>query len=230
LNLPAETQLQAVSCWSPVACTVVGSNGEAPYLWGASPLVERWNGKRWSRQQAPVAGAAALYGVSCSSATVCTAVGSHIATNGTPLLAMRWNGRTWSVQQTPEPPPGWAGRLSSVSCPSPTACTAVGELGRLVDLHAPVVWRWDGRRWKAYPPTELPPSFAFGRVSCASAASCVALGSPASRWNGKRWLTQSLVADNGVSCPTPTTCTVVGWYRNAAGDELTLVERWNASR
>jgi hypothetical protein len=38
---------------------------------------------------------------------------------------MRWNGSSWALQSTPSTP-GGASELFGVSCPSATACTAVG--------------------------------------------------------------------------------------------------------
>jgi hypothetical protein len=81
-----------VSCASATACTAVGdyNNGTTGVT-----LAERWNGSTWSIQPTPnPAGApvSLLNGVSCASATACTAVGGY--NNGTAgvTLAERWNG------------------------------------------------------------------------------------------------------------------------------------------
>lgn len=57
-------ELDGVSCASRNACTAVGYT------------VERWNGRRWSIQQAPTPGNRHFTAVSCPSTTACTAVGS----------------------------------------------------------------------------------------------------------------------------------------------------------
>ena len=56
-------------------------------------------------------------------------------------------------------------------------------------------------------------------------------------WNGTKWSIQSAPHPagalfsqlNGVSCPLAGACTAVGFYQNAGGGRLTLVERWNGS-
>ena len=62
-----------------------------------------------------------LYGVSCISASACTAVGN----SGSGTLIESWDGTGWSV--VPSPSPSATGDwLSGVSCVSAAACMAVG--------------------------------------------------------------------------------------------------------
>ena len=70
-----------------------------------------------------------LTGVSCTSATVCTAVGNYTTTTTNKVtLAERWNGRTWKVQPTPIPPDAYQqSYLEGISCTAATKCTAVGH-------------------------------------------------------------------------------------------------------
>jgi hypothetical protein len=42
-------------------------------------------------------------------------------------LAERWNGSSWAIQSTPNPTGARSNILYGVSCPSTTACTAVGD-------------------------------------------------------------------------------------------------------
>ena len=68
-----------------------------------------------------------LSGVSCTSASACTAVGDYTNTTGTRVtLAERWNGTSWTIQSTPNPTGAKGSSLSGVSCTSASACTAVG--------------------------------------------------------------------------------------------------------
>ncbi len=97
--------LNAVSCTSPTACTAVGSE------------VDRWDGRRWSVQSAPI-GIDALSAVSCPSTNACTAVGSRSYT---------WNGQQWSSLAIPRPAHVKAAALGSVSCTSRESCVAVGS-------------------------------------------------------------------------------------------------------
>lgn len=129
--------IDAVSCSSPAACTAVGS--AAP---GAPPAaaVERWNGTAWLAQQpgpnpAGTAGIQ-LSGVSCATATACTAVGSYSRSDGAVRAIIEsWTGGTWV--RVP-PPTKVISQLASVSCSSATACTAVGEQAHGSN-HAPLV-------------------------------------------------------------------------------------------
>src|SRR5262249_44337171 len=93
------------------------------------PLAERWDGTSWSLQQAPApAGSqgAFLAGVSCPSATSCTAVGGYQANSVPRTLAEAWDGSSWSVQPTANPAGADESALSAVICRSAGACSAVG--------------------------------------------------------------------------------------------------------
>src|SRR5690242_15945107 len=92
-----------------------------------------------------------LSAVSCTSGRACTAVGSHAASlssTGFPL-AERWNGTHWRIQRTVLPAGANSGGLSGVSCPSATACTAVGSTpGKTPDTSANLAEAWNGTRWR----------------------------------------------------------------------------------
>jgi hypothetical protein len=119
------------SCTSATSCTAIGDSSTSA---GAVTLAERWNGTAWTVQTTPNPGSAegtysTLEGVSCTSATACTAVGSSnpIATGLTATLAERWNGTAWSIQATPNPSGAETSELNEVSCPSDSACAAAGQ-------------------------------------------------------------------------------------------------------
>jgi len=107
----------SVSCATRSACMAT---------WGDQfrALAQWWNGTTW--RKAPLAGPSngSILGVSCPSATSCTAVGS---------LIENWNGQRWSIETPPIPGLGHAS-LNDVSCTSPTVCTAVGFSTRLVNI------------------------------------------------------------------------------------------------
>src|SRR5690242_15468802 len=129
----AINELSAVSCTSGRACTAVGSHAASLSSTGF-PLAERWNGTRWRIQPTKLptgAKSAGLAGVSCPSATACTAVGSTPGTtpDTSVNLAESWNGTSWRVQAVPAPKGSTSSLLSGVSCTSPNACTAVGNYG-----------------------------------------------------------------------------------------------------
>jgi hypothetical protein len=98
--------LSAVSCVAAPGsdCTAVGyySNGSAFLSYSVG-----WNGTGWAVHKTPEpAGSTAgdLAGVSCRSATACTAVGSVTNSSGVPVtLAEGWNGTKWTIEPTPVP-------------------------------------------------------------------------------------------------------------------------------
>ena len=93
------------------------------------PLASAAAASGWSIQHTPnPAGGSGsiLNGVSCTSASACTAVGDSSNGTATVTLAERWNGTRWSIQTTPNPAGGSNSMLNGVSCASATACTAVG--------------------------------------------------------------------------------------------------------
>jgi hypothetical protein len=74
-------EFSAVSCSSATACTAVGSRAASLSSPGFT-LAERWNGMSWRIQHTILPNGAAsttFTGVSCASATACTAVGAPSA-------------------------------------------------------------------------------------------------------------------------------------------------------
>ncbi len=237
--------LYGTSCSSQTACTAVG------YYINSSgtkvALGERWNGTEWSVQSAlnPTgAKESKLRSVSCTSATICVAVGSYYTktTGGIPermTLAERWNGTEWSIQSTPNPVGAKYSevRLQSVSCTSSSACTAVGsyyskETEGIPEGLTTLAERWNGTEWaiQSTPTLTGAKQSELQGVSCASTEACVAVGGAtvtagkvglSERWNGKEWSSTEIaaVADlEGVSCTTSEACTAVKGL---------AAERWN---
>jgi hypothetical protein len=135
-NTPTANYLQGVSCTAASACIAVGyATGSAL---NGTTLVEQWNGSNWSiiPSPSPVVGSDAynsdsLSGISCTSASACTAVGRFSstanpargpATSG-PLVE-QWDGTAWSVVASPSQA---GGLLAGVTCSSASTCTAVGS-------------------------------------------------------------------------------------------------------
>jgi hypothetical protein len=132
----SDGELYGVSCVSAHACVSVG----ASYDFGGKREVtqaEHFDGSSGTLEPTPdtTHPANALYGVSCFSASACTAVGE--SWDGYPgtvarevTLAERWNGHHWTLQPTPNPeisPGRFDGDLGGVSCPTPHTCIAVGS-------------------------------------------------------------------------------------------------------
>ena len=229
----AVSGLFGVACTSASACMAVGASTTAAGT--ARALAERWNGTRWTIQPTPnpPQGGGFLNGVSCTSASACTAVGTSNA--GT--LAERWNGTRWTIQPTPNPAQGGGG-FSGVSCMSASACTAVGgsSAGTLAE-------RWNGTRWTIQPtPNPAQGGGFLTSVACASASACTAVGvsnagTLAEGWNGTTWRIQPTPTParaqfaflNTVACTSPSACTAAGAYINSSGAFQTLAEHWNGT-
>jgi hypothetical protein len=189
-----------------------------------------------------------LNGVSCTSASACTAVGDDYPSAHTEVtLAERWNGKAWAIQATPNPSGATHSELEAVSCTparetSASACTAVGYYYN--SKVSPILAeRWNGKAWAIQATPAGIQGYELG-VSCTSASACTAVGyyvnsagnvvTLAERWNGKAWAIQATPNPvtsysylDGVSCPSASVCTAVGYYDNTAGYTQTLAERWN---
>jgi hypothetical protein len=239
------TSLQGVSCPTANRCVAVGVYYRPAGRYTVPlTLAEHWDGSNWTVKPTPSpSGDVFVRGVSCSSADACTAVG-HL-TNGGPEvpLAVRWNGSAWLLQSTPTAPGTVASRLEGVSCPTQLLCTAVGTTQTSTTSKA-LVERWSAGAW-AVQPSPSPssgPSQLLG-VSCPTASLCTAVGlystSPignettlAERWNGSKWMGEPMRTPAGglggrswgVSCPTDTACTAVGWWAVQAGALRTLAQ------
>jgi chitodextrinase len=144
-----DSWLSAVSCSATNACTAVG--GYDYGVNGTATLALRWNGSSWAVQSTPNPGPrsdAQLYGVSCATATACTAVGYYRIGYTDVALAERWDGSSWTAQFPPTPEE--EGSLGDVSCVSATVCTAVGSYYNDSEIDhgwRPLAERWDGSGW-----------------------------------------------------------------------------------
>ncbi len=187
--------LLAVSCVSSSDCTAVGG-----YTSNAGPvtLAEHWDGTSWAVQATPNptgASFSTLEGVSCPSASDCTAVGEYDSNHGSSLpLAEHWDGSTWTIQAMPVPSGAFGVQVKAVSCPTASDCTAVGHYAKQGSPDLTLAEHWNGSTW---------------------AVQAMPIASPVA----------SSVFLTGVSCPAPGQCTAAGWFqRNGTGAFVTLAE------
>ena len=121
--------LDGVSCTAVSACIAVGSDQNSAGT--RMTVAERWNGKGWTIEPTPNPSGAVggyLYGVSCTTANACTAVGPYRDSAGKELtLAEHWNGMKWAIERTPNPRGAVYTCLYGASCTTGGACTAVGH-------------------------------------------------------------------------------------------------------
>jgi hypothetical protein len=233
--------LAGVSCTSASACMAVG---RAYGRRSGATLAESWNGAAWTIRPtpAPPGTFGQLTGVSCTSASACTAVGWYRnSVNSALPLAESWNGTRWTVQAVPSPAGGYGFVLNSVSCASPSACTAVGYYTS-AGASKTLAERWNGTAWKIQA-TPAADGTLYG-VSCGSETTCTAAGNSYSypeglsalalQWRGGTWKAQrtpfiagAFISFYGVSCRSPRDCAAVGGYETGTSLAVTLAEAWN---
>ncbi|HWF34390.1 MAG TPA: hypothetical protein VG295_03435, partial [Solirubrobacteraceae bacterium] len=133
-------ELTGVSCLSRSFCLATGVHHLGNGSIVASPFVERWDGRRWSRATVGLPKASPLNGVSCFTATDCLAVGQYDnqlvpAAGTTEPLVESWDGTRWARVAIPGAP-GLVGMyqgfinnnpaLFGISCVPHAGCLAVG--------------------------------------------------------------------------------------------------------
>ena len=172
----------SVSCAGSASCTAVGyfDRGFDCTLETTTPcfpLIEHWDGQRWSIQRIHNQGGgsgAGLIGVSCATSTACTAIGSF----GDNVRAEHWTGSRWSIQRIATPPGASGVALDGVSCTSRDGCITVGSFTDAVGAQKLLAERMttSGASIQA---VAMPPgatSGALSGVSCTSRTACEAIG------------------------------------------------------
>jgi hypothetical protein len=229
--------LGSVQCVSSTVCIALGN--AAAYPADVRSFSERRQSGSW--QVIPTATLPGrntqLYGLSCSSATSCIAVGSQF--KGTLAhpglyspLAERWNGATWSVIPTAAHPPRDAG-LQAIWCGRATCIadgsTEVNYPSPFAEVLRAGAWHMTSKQGKDFQPDG---------IDCTSSSNCIEVGvngvgrcgsdgcpnsSFAKLWNGHSW--RSLPSPRGprgyqsmygVSCPRAHECIAVGSGKTAA--------------
>jgi photosystem II stability/assembly factor-like uncharacterized protein len=181
--------------------------------WVATILRSDDGGSTWHLESLP--GALLLAGISCPSLTSCFAAGA-VDANGVAghdaIVATVDGGAHWAAQAVPTPP--GAQGLSTISCPSPRQCWAVGDLVALVTANG-------GRTWR-----DQPLAGVLQAIDCPTKQMCVvtSVGSGTTstsyspvhltRNGGRTWLSPPSPVEKavltGVSCPTSSECVAVG--------------------
>ncbi|HXY44191.1 MAG TPA: hypothetical protein VEH29_08380, partial [Acidimicrobiales bacterium] len=255
------SNLTAVSCSGPDACTAVGESADSNGT--ELTLAESWNGKSWQLRASPNPGGLGSYlsGVSCTAATACTAVGYYVKKAGSEVtagvvatLGELWNGQRWSLEDTRNVPVGNTlfgveSVLSGVSCTTATACTAVGQYLSNTDLLMTLAEVRSGSSWKisSTPTPRGAEDASLAAVSC-QATACTAVGYDesgsdipvplAETSTGGSWEIQAMAnpkgsegaSVSGVSCTAGAACVAVGSYTDGGGAQLPLTEVRNGSR
>jgi len=199
-----------------------------------------------------------LLGVSCASASVCTAVGDYF--NGSIVGAMgnEWNGTSWAVASVEANPGEKNGKLYGVLCYSSTRCMAVGSYGTKGGGGNSLVEASNKGAWTHV----TSPNHGGGKfdklydVWCKSLEYCVATGDYlnteagekgavlAEEWEGTTWNLMSPIENPGknkngklwsIACSAEASCRAVGnWGTEAgigvAGEETLSGTKWSATQ
>ena len=210
--------------------------------------------------------------VSCPTTSFCIAVGNYTDTGGyeEPVVETFSNG-SWAATEAPLPndtamdsgPTVFPdSNLYAVSCTSTSSCVAVGTYLNTSGHYVGLIETLSGTTWTATPApepagaapanSEFPPRLVG--VSCASATSCVAVGSSFDGSNfdhgvietltGSTWTATTPPVPNNagntgdghqntllaqVACPSATMCQAVGFYLDTTGNQFGLINTWNGS-
>lgn len=207
------------------------------------PLIDHWDGKRWTAIEAPAGRwdkGAALSAVSGAAPDDVWAVGLGGTTGLTGTLIEHWDGNNWSVVASPNPGATY-NRLAAVDATSASDAWAVGEFSDS-GPQQPLVEHWDGTSWTVTDtPKPADETYELASIAAVDANDVWALGtrlgsnnSPRhaliEHWDGIRWSVQDDAAFG--SSANLTDIDVLSstdvWALGVQGGALgTLIEHWD---
>jgi hypothetical protein len=244
-----ENVLSAVADLSPANVWAVGHSVDTSNYYNevTQPLIEHWNGTRWSAVPAATDSSVGdtLSGVAAVSATDVWAVGSHFdaTIGGSAGLIEHWNGTRWSIV----PSPTSASNLTSVAVISSSDVWVTGEAGL-----QPIFEHWNGKTWSAF--SGPPVSAAYVAVTGITAVSSTdvwAVGTTrapgrrpappyqtlAEHWDGQKWsivASPDPVAGNNVfiqaAAISGSDVWAVGYDYGATGGASPLLANWDGTK
>jgi hypothetical protein len=169
------TETGGISCATAESCVMVGYYENSSSV--TVPFSETWNGTEWTVKTVPnPPGSTRTYafGVSCTSASACTLVGSFTSTPEVESgFAERWNGTEWTLQTVAKPSGTKSYSFYGVSCASATECTTSGSKLTTEGVSMPLAERWNGTTWTV---ESTPGQGVLAGVSCVSASFCAVVG------------------------------------------------------
>jgi hypothetical protein len=253
---PAATELTGVACVSTTRCFAVGYRENANG--NDQGAIEQAYGKTWSKMSLPVpAGAVGttlppLASVVCAAPGNCFAVGTYYnALNEATALIHHWNGKAWGlmkaaapvISRTPHATTAPQTSLTSIACPTPTSCYAVGYFEGTNGSINTLVEHWNGKVWQAQAsPTSNALTTTLQGIACVTDTSCFAVGTSMAathtkpfivRWNGTAWTAMTspglqFAGLDDIACASAKACFALGSV--ASKTTSTLVERWNGTK
>jgi hypothetical protein len=192
-------ELLSVSCPTSSFCIAVGTRRYTDPKTSASselPLVERFNGSRWTMESLHSPDSATQVGqlpedqltdVSCPTVRFCMAVGSFgrlststgLGTGTSGALVEIFNGRTWrTVELRASSKSDTNAYLEAVSCLQPRSCFVVGTAESTQVLQTLISYRYDIGSWRSEPFGGVGKNSVdnLNHIYCSSMNHCLAVG------------------------------------------------------
>jgi hypothetical protein len=219
----------------------VGYQTPRYYTTSFSPLIEHWDGTRWTVVPSPYQGAAELTAVAAVSASDVWAVGIR-TTNPEGSLVLHYDGAQWSTVADGHPNDNTG--LRGVAATSATSVLAGGSTTDPNGQRITFVERWDGTSWSVEPTLSEPEYNEFNAIAADPSGAAFGVGwmSPdlgyfafTERYDGSAWAiepTPDFGPPNsnlyGVVMTSSTQAWAVG-YQSGHGVGPVII-KWNGAR
>jgi hypothetical protein len=251
---PTRSSLNAVAIDAPDDAWAVGQWSPLKHVPPSYPLIEHWNGAKWSLVPAPRSRGytTSLTAVAAISPTAAWAIGEGVAGGHFVPVFMGWNGTRW--RYLPSPVGNGPGGLAAVSARDIWLVGEEGTTKSAPEYHT-LVEHWNGSKWTIVPAPyaykDQKPNIGLSAVSGSSSSNVWAVGSYQSgpkdddrsplveHWDGARWQLQpgpnppgpqGLNFLEAIAAVSPTSAFAVGSYEtHDASSFLPLTERWNGA-
>jgi hypothetical protein len=197
---PTGNTLAAIAVVSALDIWAVGTTTSSSSSSGYQPLIEHWNGTKWSLSSNPAI-SGRLFSVAAVSAKDVWAVGWTSSPNVTQTLVEHWNGTQWSVVSSPNP--SAINVLNSVVKISANNVWAAGDYTNSPAPSAdytPLIEHWNGAVWSVVSVTLQGSSDVLNGIAAASANNIIVVGDYRAstdpqgpyftlieQWNGTTW-------------------------------------------
>ena len=195
---PEINYLYAVSARTSKDVWAVGQTSEDSGV-TLRPLVEHWNGRKWSVIPSPTVGQYdQLRGVYALARNDAWAVGDSLTlTSGSTYILMHWDGTAWSLVSAP---PASSSSLSSVKAFASNDVWAVGskDFDYNANAASTFILHWDGTAWSEIPSPNVDVGNYLSGVDGAAPDDLWAVGESVSspsafttlalHWDGTAWM------------------------------------------
>jgi hypothetical protein len=206
---PSGNTLASISISSAKDIWAAGTTTSTSSTSGDRPLIEHWNGSRWSISSSPAL-SGRLFSVAAIKSNDVWAVGENLMPNFTGSLAEHWNGKQWRIVSSPNLGPAINVLNSVVKISADTVWAAGDETNSPAPSaeYTPLIERWNGTQWSVVSSLLQGTSDFVNGMVAVSAKNITVVGDYRSsldpqgpyftlveHWNGTQWST--------VSSPSP---------------------------